>query len=41
MPLSAGDKLDPYEIIAPIGKSGMGEVLWTLHTAQSLGPILL
>jgi serine/threonine protein kinase len=26
MPFSAGDKLGPYEIIAPIGKGGMGEV---------------
>src|SRR5712691_7593701 len=26
MPLSAGDKLGPYEILAPIGKGGMGEV---------------
>src|SRR5580700_5489227 len=26
MPLSAGDKLGPYEIISPIGKGGMGEV---------------
>ena len=26
MPLSAGDKLGPYEIIAPIGAGGMGEV---------------
>src|SRR5258708_6917468 len=26
MPLSIGDKLGPYEIVAPIGKSGMGEV---------------
>jgi hypothetical protein len=26
MPLSAGDKLDPYEIVAPIGAGGMGEV---------------
>jgi Tol biopolymer transport system component/predicted Ser/Thr protein kinase len=26
MPLSAGDKLGPYEIVAPIGKGGMGEV---------------
>ena len=26
MPLSAGDKLGPYEIIALIGKGGMGEV---------------
>src|SRR6202047_3892559 len=26
MPLSLGDKLGPYEIVAPIGKGGMGEV---------------
>jgi len=26
MPLSMGDKLGPYEILAPIGKGGMGEV---------------
>ena len=26
MPLSAGDKLGPYEILAPIGTGGMGEV---------------
>ena len=26
MPLSAGSKLGPYEILAPIGKGGMGEV---------------
>ena len=26
MPISAGDKLGPYEILAPIGKGGMGEV---------------
>src|SRR6202051_1095037 len=26
MPLSAGDTLGPYEILAPIGKGGMGEV---------------
>jgi serine/threonine protein kinase len=26
MPLSVGTKLGPYEIIAPIGKGGMGEV---------------
>src|SRR3979409_319882 len=25
MPLSVGDKLGPYEILAPIGKGGMGE----------------
>src|SRR5579864_3336007 len=26
MPLSAGTRLGPYEIVAPIGKGGMGEV---------------
>jgi serine/threonine protein kinase len=26
MALQPGDKLGPYEIIAPIGKGGMGEV---------------
>jgi serine/threonine protein kinase len=26
VPLSVGDKLGPYEILAPIGKGGMGEV---------------
>src|ERR1035438_6058535 len=26
MPLSVGDKLGPYEILAPIGVGGMGEV---------------
>src|SRR3984893_3516016 len=26
MTLSAGDRLGPYEILAPIGKGGMGEV---------------
>jgi eukaryotic-like serine/threonine-protein kinase len=26
MPLSAGDRLGPYQILAPIGAGGMGEV---------------
>jgi eukaryotic-like serine/threonine-protein kinase len=26
MPLSVGDKLGPYQVLAPIGKGGMGEV---------------
>jgi serine/threonine protein kinase len=26
MSLSAGDKLGPYEIVAPIGAGGMGDV---------------
>ena len=32
MPLSAGDKLGPYEIVAPIDAGGMGEV----HRAQEM-----
>src|SRR6516225_3662498 len=26
MPLSVGDKLGPYEIVAPLGEGGMGKV---------------
>jgi serine/threonine protein kinase len=32
MPLSAGDKLGPHEILAPLGAGGMGEVHLALDT---------
>jgi hypothetical protein len=30
MPLSPGHKLAAYEIIAPLGAGGMGEVTWRM-----------
>jgi hypothetical protein len=30
MPLSAGARLGPYEILAPIGAGGIGRILVTL-----------
>src|SRR5258708_15599301 len=33
MPLQPGDKLGPYEIIASVGKGGMGEV-WRAHDSR-------
>src|SRR2546423_12697757 len=35
MPLSAGDKLGPYEVLALVGKGGMGSVYRALDTKLS------
>ena len=36
MPLSIGDKLGPYEILALVGKGGMGEVYGAADKAANL-----
>ena len=36
MTLSAGNRLGPYEILAPLGAGGMGEVYRRLHLLRDL-----
>jgi len=36
MPLSPGDKLGPYEILAPIGAGGFGEVYKALEPGKEV-----
>ena len=40
MPLSAGDKLAPYEILAPIGAGGMGELYRVRDTKLKRGVVV-
>ena len=37
MPLSAGTRLGPYEIVSELGAGGMGEV-YRAHLTQSRSP---
>jgi eukaryotic-like serine/threonine-protein kinase len=40
MPLSAGDRLGPYEIVAPLGSGGMGEV-WKARDTRLLRDVAI
>lgn len=35
MPISAGNRLGPYEIVAPLGKGGMGQVFRAVPMATT------